>query len=584
MARPDGRASARKSFVFLVVGIMIFFLSAVSSADVPHMSNYQGKLTTVTGGCLNDTVQMTFSIYPDTLGSPADWTETQTEVVVKEGIFNVLLGAVDTIPSVVFDGSIKYLGVQVESDPEMRPLKPIVSVAYAYRAGAVDGGGVNCEDCDDRFVNVEGPDSVVATTDPAFLGKAIGNGFLTGIKGYANSASSSAIGVYGEGYGSDIVSTYGVRGYAQNTSGAALGGYFVADSSGTGYRFGVQSYALGSSSGRTYGCYGFARNTSTGNVYGGYFKADSAGTGIHYGVNAEAFGSSSSNTYGYRGVATNSSTGSVYGCNILARNTSTGHATAGRFEADPQGTGTHTAVRGFAYGSSSPSYGLNGFALNTLSDAYAVKGYAVNASSGNAYGGHFYVEVSGSGTKYGVYASAPGGGNYAGYFDGNVRITDSLVVLGAKSAGVKVDNGEYRLLYSQESPEVWFEDFGEGQLVNGRTHIDLDPLFLETVTLNSQHPMKVFIQLTSGEPMNVVVHKGITGFDIVSEDISSNATFDYRVVAKRKGYENIRLAKMGGPTPEEVAAEQERHLAEQKVERARMEQERMEMDKERELR
>jgi hypothetical protein len=98
------------------------------------MINYQGKLTTATGGCLNDTVQMTFSIYPDTLGSPADWTETQNNVVVKEGIFNVLLGNVNPIPDVVFDGSVKYLGVQVESDPEMRPLKPIVSVAYAYKA------------------------------------------------------------------------------------------------------------------------------------------------------------------------------------------------------------------------------------------------------------------------------------------------------------------------------------------------------------------------------------------------------------------------------------------------------------------
>ena len=82
---------ARKSFVFLAVGMVIFFFVSLASADVPHMINYQGKLTTASGGCLNDTVQMTFSIYPDTLGSPSDWNETQTEVVVKEGLFNVLL-------------------------------------------------------------------------------------------------------------------------------------------------------------------------------------------------------------------------------------------------------------------------------------------------------------------------------------------------------------------------------------------------------------------------------------------------------------------------------------------------------------
>jgi hypothetical protein len=121
--------------------MVIFFLCPVSSADVPHMVNYQGKLTDAGGGLVNDTVQMTFSIYPDTLGSPADWSETQTQVIVENGIFNVLLGAVDTIPLAVFDGNVKYLGVQVESDPEMTPLKPMVSVAYAYRAGTADGGG-----------------------------------------------------------------------------------------------------------------------------------------------------------------------------------------------------------------------------------------------------------------------------------------------------------------------------------------------------------------------------------------------------------------------------------------------------------
>jgi len=125
---------ARKSFVLLVTGIVIFFLCSISSADVPHMINYQGKLTTATGGCLNDTVSMTFTIYSDSLGTSDEWSETQDEVVVKEGIFSVLLGSVDSIPSAVFDGNVKYLGVQVESDPEMRPLKPMVSVAYAFNS------------------------------------------------------------------------------------------------------------------------------------------------------------------------------------------------------------------------------------------------------------------------------------------------------------------------------------------------------------------------------------------------------------------------------------------------------------------
>jgi hypothetical protein len=132
---------ARRSLVFLVMGTLLFLFHSVSSAAVPEMINYQGKLTTASGGCLNDTVEMTFSIYPDTLGSPADWTETQSQVIVQNGIFSVLLGSANSISASVFDGGIKYLGVTIEADPEMTPLKPMVSVPYAYRAGAADGGG-----------------------------------------------------------------------------------------------------------------------------------------------------------------------------------------------------------------------------------------------------------------------------------------------------------------------------------------------------------------------------------------------------------------------------------------------------------
>ena len=127
-----------KSKVVLWLVIFVFLLSlSYVFADVPQMINYQGKLTTASGGCLNDTVQMTFTIYADSLGVSDEWSETQAEVVVKEGIFNVLLGSVDTIPSAVFDGNIKYLGVQVGADPEMTPLKPMVSVPYAFRTGSV---------------------------------------------------------------------------------------------------------------------------------------------------------------------------------------------------------------------------------------------------------------------------------------------------------------------------------------------------------------------------------------------------------------------------------------------------------------
>ncbi|UCB52842.1 MAG: hypothetical protein JSV10_01765 [Candidatus Zixiibacteriota bacterium] len=481
----------RKSFVFLVVGMVMFFFASVSSADVPDSINYQGKLTTSSGGCLNDTVQMTFTIYADESGTLWEWSETQPQVEVKDGIFNVLLGSVSPLPASIFDGSAKYLGVQVESDAEMSPLKPMVSVAYAYRAGAVD-----CSDCDDRFVNVEGPDSVESSDHTAFLGKA---------------------------FGSYAAANIGIEGRAKNSDGASYGGYFMTDSSATqtGTNSGILVSGYGVSPDATFGALVSARNYSSGGVYAGSFAANDDGTGIHYGVRAQSYGSSSASTHGSYGFASNTSTGIAYG----------------------------------------------------------IQGEAVNSSSGQAVGGHFYVHDSGTGSKYGVLSTAPVSNGYAGYFSGRVLITDTLIVLGGKSAAVKVDNGEYRLLYSQESPENWFEDFGEGQLVDGRTVVGLDPLFSQTVNTNITY----HVFLTPGADCNglYVVNKTPNSFEVRElKGGSSNLTFSYRIVAKRKGYENIRLAKMGGPTPEEVAAEQERFQSELEQERAKMKQENMEREAE----
>src|SRR5437660_330354 len=75
-----------------------------------------------------------------------------------------------------------------------------------------------------------------------------------------------------------------------------------------------------------------------------------------------------------------------------------------------------------------------------------------------------------SSTGHGVIGIAPTRGKFAGSFSGDVQITGSLTVFGAapKSAAVRTGKNEYRRLYSMESPESWFEDFGEGSLRSGR--------------------------------------------------------------------------------------------------------------------
>ena len=461
--------------------------------------------------------------------------------------------------------------------------------------------------------------------------------------GYFETSSSGTGTHYGlkaNAYGSSSSTAYGVNVYAENSSsGYARGGYFATSSSGTGVHYGLEAYGMGASTNPTYGVYGYGENTSSGIVYGGFFSASSDGTGIHYGIRGAASGNSSSVVYASYGYAQNSSNGdayggffttsssgtgrhygigadaygsadsNTYGCDIYAQNNSTGDVYGGYFQTNAVGTGYHYAVRGIGRGASATTtFGIVGSVDNTSSgNAYGGQFYtsssgtgdhygiwtqgagssastatygifsdAYNTSTATVYAGYFSAEDNGTGTKYGVYSYASTSEGYAGYFAGDMTAT------GTKSAAVKVDNGEYRMLYCQESPENWFEDFGEGQMVNGEAHIELDPVFLQTVTIDAQNPMKVFIQLRD-DCKGTYVKTYTSGFDIFElQGGTGNAAFSYRVVAKRKGYENIRLAKMMGQTPEEIEAERIQRSAEMEREMAisSMAEERQELKQE----
>lgn len=181
----------------------------------------------------------------------------------------------------------------------------------------------------------------------------------------------------------------------------------------------------------------------------------------------------------------------------------------------------------FAKNSHYEGIGIVGLGANTSSYQYMDGAGVVGSGATGVFG---YTTTSGG---VGVYGKHDGSG-YGVYFSGQFGGS------GTKSAIVRVSEGPVAL-YCQESPECWFEDFGSDQLVNGAIHIELDPVFLQTVTIDDQNPMKVFIQLTA-ECSGVYVTKGQTGFDVRElNGGASSATFDYRVVAKRKGYEDRRL-------------------------------------------
>jgi hypothetical protein len=94
--------------------------------------------------------------------------------------------------------------------------------------------------------------------------------------------------------------------------------------------------------------------------------------------------------------------------------------------------------------------------------------------------------------------------------------------------------------YSMQSPENWMEDFGSGSVVNGHASISLDPAFAQTVSADASY--KVFITPNGESKGLYVTAKTASGFEVrESNGGSSSLSFDYRIVAKRAGYEAKRM-------------------------------------------
>jgi hypothetical protein len=112
---------------------------------------------------------------------------------------------------------------------------------------------------------------------------------------------------------------------------------------------------------------------------------------------------------------------------------------------------------------------------------------------------------------------------------------------GGTSTIASIDSGQRRVaLYGVQSPQNWFEDFGSGQLSSGAAAVALDSTFVQTV--NSQTGYHVFLTpkgdcrglyVSNETPSSFEVHELGGG--------QSNVAFDYRIVALRRGYENLRM-------------------------------------------
>ena len=292
----------------------------------------------------------------------------------------------------------------------------------------------------------------------------------------------------------------------------------------------------------------------------------SAATGNNNAVDGSAAGSGAA-VYGQNtgtgqavfGLTNNASGTALYGSNLNAAGTAVfgiGQNAAGYSSA----AGSGAAFSGASIGIVANASSATGTAIRV--GGQGILTYpALAAGSGGAFGG----------TSFGVYGigNTVGNGNTGGYFTNGsgsyayVGFTlggTAYKINGVGTVSTIVKNTKNKLvnLYCPESPEVLFQDFGTGALVNGVAHINMDETFAKNITVNEKHPLRVIIQLEGDCKGVFVTNKTQTGFDVKElQGGNSSISFTWFVSANRadaynedgslfSNFENVRFGEAPG--------------------------------------
>jgi len=289
------------------------------------------------------------------------------------------------------------------------------------------------------------------------------------------------------------------------------------------YTFSVQNTGIGdairgrasTSNPRYAGVWGYNSGSGGSGVYG---QSASSGHGV-YGMSvsgAGVYGESTSGD-GVSGRAAASNKSGVYGYN-----SGSGYGVAGRsvsgwgLEADGNNAGAFDRLGDLVLRG---SYGEI-FSFGELLDLYSDGNVVIDLDDNNNDSNAFFRILNGTD-----------------------NIIHEIREDGTKSAVLQTESYGQRAVYTMESPGVWLEDFGTASLVDGAATVAFEPIFAETVNLEVDY--HVFVTPVCQEPVLLfVTAKGTSGFTVQGVTLDGQPAacgFDYRVVAKRLGLEDIRL-------------------------------------------
>ena len=126
--------------------LLAALLLSSSAAAVPLELTHQGRLLDSSSSPLTGDHTVTVSLYETETSSDALWTEDHGSIPFDGGYYALTLGTIEVLDADLFDGSVRWVGLEVDGAPV--PRLPIRSVPYALRSqAAVDlyGGTVNAQ-------------------------------------------------------------------------------------------------------------------------------------------------------------------------------------------------------------------------------------------------------------------------------------------------------------------------------------------------------------------------------------------------------------------------------------------------------